>query len=361
MTTTPTGGLTESLTSQLRDPRAMPTVIEYLYDQDWSDGLPLVPATREGVDAFLATTNRDPGEVIGRLERLDREVNVELAAINALMAGCRPEYFPVVLAAWDSLMKDHVATRGAFQSTAGPAPLLIVNGPIRQQLGINSQGGAFGPGFRANATIARSLGLMVRNALGVRPQVFEQSTQGTPGRWSICLGENEEESPWEPMSNELGAPSGSSTVTATFVRSVEFVDNRHSNKVEHVLHDLADTMSRTGSWVFGTSAIAVVLNPEHARMLHAAGMTRQEVREWLFEHSGRSGHLLARSGKDEVTSSRARGPSGTDGRPGFQRVLEASSVENLLIAVSGAPNAGISMVCKIMSKWSGTTTPIEGT
>ncbi|OMQ16738.1 hypothetical protein A7K94_0200570 [Modestobacter sp. VKM Ac-2676] len=343
------------------DPEMTQDVIEHLYDQGWSDGLPLVPATQTRVEEFLATTRRRPEEVIGHLESLGRSVTVELAAINAVMAGCRPEYFPVVLAAWEALMRERVATGGALQSTSGPAPLLIVNGPIRQQLGINSTGGVFGPGFRANATIARSLGLIVRNALGVRPHVFEQATQGTPGRWSICIGENEEQSPWPPLAQELGVAAGSSAVAATFIRAAEFVDNRHTKDVEHVLHDLADTIARTGSWVFRTSGIAVVLNPEHAQMLAQAGMSRQAVREWLHEHAGRTGRQLAAAGKDVVSESNARTTSGTDGDEAFHRILPGSRPEDLLIAVSGTPNAGISMVCKVMGSWSGTAATVEST
>jgi hypothetical protein len=341
------------------DARMTQAAIERLYDEGWSDGLPLVPATQERVAEFLATTTKEPDEVIGRLPSLGRSVDVRLAAVNAVMAGCRPEYFPVVLAAWEALMRERVATGGAFQSTSGPAPLLVVNGPIRREVGINSTGGVFGPGFRANATIARTLGLIVRNALGVRPHVFEQATQGTPGRWSICIGENEEQSPWEPLALELGVPAGTSAVSATFIRAAEFVDNRHTKDVGHVLHDLADTIARTGSWVFSTSDIAVVLNPEHARMFAGAGMTRQDVRTWLYEHAGRTGRELAASGKDVVSESRARTTSGTAGDDEFHRILAGPRVENLLIAVSGTPNAGISMVCKVMGSWSGTSVPIE--
>src|ERR1700704_4866144 len=181
------------------DPDAAQRAIEYCYEQDWSDGLPLVPASQPLVDQFLAQTSRDPGEVIGTLEQVGRDCTVYLAAINAAMAGCRPGYFPLVLAAFEALMAERAARGGGWQSTSGPAPLIVVNGPVRGQLGFNSTGGGFGPGFRRNATVARAIGLIVRNAFGIRPQVLEQATQGIPGRWSICIGENEEESPWEPL------------------------------------------------------------------------------------------------------------------------------------------------------------------
>ena len=228
------------------DPDAAQRAIEYCYEQGWSDGLPLVPATQPLVDQFLARTGRDPGEVIGTLEQVGRDCTVYLAAVNAAMAGCRPEYFPVVLAAFGALMAERAARGGGWQSTSGPAPLIVVNGPIRHELGFNSTGGVFGPGFRANATVARAIGLIVRNAFGIRPHVLEQATQGIPGRWSICIAENEEESPWEPFCVDGGLPAGTSAVSATLLRTSEFVDNRHSRHVEDVLWDLADTISRTG-------------------------------------------------------------------------------------------------------------------
>ena len=142
----------------------------------------LVPASRALVDRFLAEVDREPDAEIGRLPQFERVVTVELAAINAAMAGCRPEYFPVVLAAWEALMRERAATGGGWQSTSGPAPLIVVNGPVRERLGFNRAGGAFGPGFRANATVARAVGLIVRNVFGVHPHVLE-----SPRRWPTEL------------------------------------------------------------------------------------------------------------------------------------------------------------------------------
>src|ERR1700749_4901343 len=202
------------------DPDEAQRAIEYCYEQGWSDGLPLVPVSRPLLDAFLATTGKDPDEIIGALEQVGRDVNVRTAANNAAMAGCKPEYFPVVLAAFEALMREHDPRGGALQSTSCPSPLIVVNGPVRKELGFNTAGGAFGPGFRPNMTIPRAVGLMVRNAFGIHPHVFEQATQGVPGRWSICVAENEEESPWEPLAVNGGLAAGVSAVTATLTRTM---------------------------------------------------------------------------------------------------------------------------------------------
>jgi hypothetical protein len=345
--------------TSLLDPDAAQAAIEHCYEQGWSDGLPLVPATQPLVDKFLAAAGRSPDEVIGRLPQLDRIVTVQLAAINAVMAGCRPEYFPVVLAAWEALMRERTTAGGGWQSTSGPAPLIVVNGPARAELGFNASGGVFGPGFRPNATVPRAIGLIVRNAYGIHPHELEQATQGLPGRWSICLAENEEESPWPPLASELGLPGGVSAVSATLLRTCEFVDNRHTSSAEQLLSDFADTLGRSGSWIFEHASAGVVFCPEHAQQLAGAGFDRAQVRAWLTERSGRSTAELARAGKDRLEG-RLRLPG--NGEPGaqFHRVLQSDEPKNLLIAVAGARNAGISMVVRLFADWSGTAVPVTG-
>jgi hypothetical protein len=373
------------------DPDAAQRAIEYCYEQGWSDGLPLVPATQPLVEAFLAQTSRDPEEIIGSLEAVRRECTVYLAAVNAAMAGCRPEYFPVVLAAFDALMRERAARGGGWQSTSGPAPLIVVNGPIRAELGFNSGGGVFGPGFRPNATVARAIGLIVRNAFGVRPGVLEQATQGIPGRWSICLAENEEESPWEPLSVEAGLPAGASAVSATLIRTSEFVDNRHTQDPEQLLWDFADTISRTGALIFRDTSCGVAFCPEHAQLLAAAGYSKAAVKEWLAEHCGRTSADLRRAGKDGVSENNVRfakepqAAAGaapkplTDAAPKpltgaapkpltgaapkaltgteFSRILP--SPQHVPVIVAGARNAAISMVLRVFGEWSGTASPVE--
>src|SRR6202035_2908210 len=139
------------------DPDLAQLAIEHCYQQDWSDGLPLVPVSQPLLDRFLAQTSRGPQEIIGSLEQVGRECTIELASINAAMAGCRPEYFPVVLAAFEALMLDRAARGGGFQSTSGPAPLIVVNGPVRGELGFNTAGGAFGTGFPPDAHTPRAV------------------------------------------------------------------------------------------------------------------------------------------------------------------------------------------------------------
>jgi hypothetical protein len=273
------------------------------------------------------------------------------------MAGCLPEYFPVVLAAFDALMRERAARGGGWQSTSGPAPMIVVNGPVRHELGFNAQGGAFGPGFRPNATVARAIGLIVRNAFGIRPHVLEQATQGLPGRWSICLAENEEESPWPPFAVDGGLPAGTSAVSATLLRTCEFVDNRHTPDPEHVLADVADTISRTGSLIFRDTSAGVVFCPEHAQLLADAGYTKADVQAWLMEHCGRTGADLRRAGKNGLRGIARFADADTSGDDTFTRILP--SPRHVPIVVAGARNAAISMVVRVFGEWSGTAVEVS--
>jgi hypothetical protein len=338
------------------DPDEAQRAIEYCYDQGWSDGLPLVPASKPLVDQFLATTARDPGEIIGSLEQVGRDVDVYTAAVNAAMAGCKPEYFPVVLAAFEALMLERAARGGGFQSTSGPAPLIVVNGPVRDELGFNSKGGAFGPGFRPNMTIPRAIGLIVRNAFGIHPHVLEQATQGVPGRWSICVAENEEESPWEPFAENGGVTGGVSAVSATLTRTMEFIDNRHTPNHEDVLRDFADSIGRLGPQIFPHTPVALVLSPEHAQMFANAGLSKRDVQDWLIEHSGRTAAQLRGAGKENVLHFGPRKDDPPQPDDHFHRVL--SEPTQIPVIVAGAKTAAISMVVRIFGEWSGTSVPV---
>src|SRR5436305_12241416 len=345
------------------DPDVAREAIEYCYEKGWTDGLPVVPASQELIEQFLAHTSRPADEVLWRMDHLGRECTVHTAAINAAMAGCLPEYFPIVLAAWDAVMRDRAAKGGGWQSTSGPAPLIVINGPIRGELGINCTGGIFAGGFRPNATIPRALGLMMRNAFGVVPHVFDQTTQGIPGRWSICFGENEEESPWEPLATETGLDAGTNAVSATLTRTYEFVDNRHTQDPEQLLNDFADTLSRTGSLIFRGQSAGVVLCPEHAQMLADAGMSKGEVKDWFVEHVGRTEADLRRAGKDDVAEGGpgARSASETERAPADTFTPYFTAPKDVPIIVAGARNAAISMVFRVFGEWSNTSVEIERT
>ena len=319
-------------------------VAEYYFQEGWTDGLPVVPVSDETVRAFVEQVRRDPKEEIAAVSHIGRACTVELAAVAAAMAGCRREYFPVVLAAVEA-MQPSFAT-GLLQSTTGQSQLLIVNGPIRERLGFNGAGNVFGPGFRANATVGRAVRLIVMNGLGIRPHGFDQATQGTPAKYSFCIAENEEDSPWEPLHVERGFARDADVVTAHFARSTLHVENRMSSRPEEILLTIADSMSYAGAWQAGRG-YTVVMGPEHAQLLARHGWSKSAARRFIWEHWGRRRGDLRRLGLY-----RAEG-DGTDPLAGTGVLVDGSddeflrfgdSPESVLVVVAGAGNAGVSTV-----------------
>jgi hypothetical protein len=332
------------------DPDAVRDVLEYSYERGWTDGMPTVPCTEEQLAEFLSQTDRDPDDVLLELRHLNRVLTVRLAGINAVMAGCRADYFPAVLAAWDALREEGYVGAGMWQSTTGLGALLVVNGPVRTELGFNSGANLFGSGARANATIGRSLRLVAINVFGLAPGVLDQSTQGTPAKYSLCIGENEENSPWSGLPQEHGFEEGDSSVTAISMRSVSHIEARQALAAEQLLHDLAGTVARTGALLQETVSTCLVLSPEHAHLLANQGFDRPQVRAFLHEHAVVPEEVLVRSGKDGVsTQQRLRLPGDhpdalVDPRleGGVLHVLTGPEVVNIVVA--GAPNCGISAV-----------------
>jgi len=337
--------------SFVEDAAGMRAAMEYYADQGWTDGLPVVPVTDSYLAEFLGQTTRDPGDVLLAMPQLNRACTVRLAAINAALAGCRPEYFPVVLAAWESLALEGYPAKGIWQSTTGTAPFLIVNGPVRGQIGMNSKGNVFGSGFRANATIGRAIRLGVLNAFGLRPHELDQATQGTPAKYTACIAENEEESPWPTLHTEFGLAASDSAVTAMVIRSCVHIEARHTMVPEQLATDIAGTIARTGALIHETISAAVVLSPEHARLLSAAGWAKSDVRQFLYDHAVLTQAELAAAGK-EALSSRTRWrlpadhpdalPLSAAAGDGAVRVLNSPGA--VLVVVAGAGNAGVSAV-----------------
>jgi hypothetical protein len=327
--------------------------IEYYFDSGWTDGLPVMPVTESSVREFLDRTSRQPDDVLLSMPHLNRHLTVRLAAINAALAGCRPEYFPVVLAAWESLAAEGYATRGIWQSTTGTAPLLLVNGPVRAEIGLNSRGNVFGSGFRANATIGRAIRLTAINAFGLRPHQLDQATQGTPAKYSACIAENEEDSPWSPLHTDFGFRAADSTVTAMVVRSCMHIEARHTTRADQLAADIADTVARTGALIHETVSTLVVLGPEHAHVFANAGWSKSELGRYLHDHAVVSRAHLASVGKDAVSErTRWRVPSDhpeavpdtASASRGADAVPVLTAPEAVMIAVAGANNAGVSAV-----------------
>ena len=261
--------------------------VQNLYlERGWSDGLPITPPTPERVEAMLAAANLDPQRVVAELPPHWGEATVERLAVNAVMAGCLPEYLPVIIAGV-AAMSDPAFNLYAIQSTTHScAPLLIVNGPIRQQLGLNSSSGAYGPGWRANATIGRAVRLALLNIGGGYPGVGDMSTQGAPSKYGYCVAENEAENPWEALHLERGFSPDQSTVTALAGEPPHNINDHTGRSAEEILTIIAGAMAVTGAnnaYTGGETLLA--LGPEHAATIAGDGFSKDDIREWLNRHA----------------------------------------------------------------------------
>jgi hypothetical protein len=258
--------------------------IEALFARGWSDGLPLVPPTEARVLAMLDGTSRSPDEVVADVPPDLAPCTVEKVAINAVMAGCKPEFLPVVLAALEAVCTDAFNIHGVLATTMPVAPVLVVNGPIRRRIGMNAGGNVFGQGNRANATIGRALALVIRNIGGGRPGEVDRATHGNPGKLSFCFAEDEEGSPWQPLSVALGATPGSDAVTVFAGEGPRCIVDQISRDPESLSRSFAACL-RTLHHPKLLMAFDCVLavGPEHARVFAEAGWSREQLAERLHE------------------------------------------------------------------------------
>ena len=259
--------------------------IDYCYEQGWTDGLPVIPPTLDRVKATLVFEGRPAEAVIAVHPATGFELSLHAAAVNAVMAGCLPEYFPVVVAAFEAMNQPGFNFHGSTASTGGSAPLLIVSGPIVDSIGMNADVNLFGPGNRANGTIGRAVRLILRNAFRMVPGISDKSTQGNPGKYSFCIAERARGNPWPLLRDAQGYPEGVSSVTVFAGGGFCTVENHGGNTPEQVLGSVADAMANYGCITPGQSV--VVLSPEHMRIVAGAGWSREEAQAFLFANAKR--------------------------------------------------------------------------
>ena len=252
----------------------------FFEEKGWADGLPIVPPTEERVKHMLAAVTRDPQDVIGFVPPRWAPATVEKIAINAVMAGCLPQYMAVLIAAVEALTDPKLNLYALQATTGGPAIMLIINGPIRKQLNINGGSNVLGEGWRANATIGRCIRLIQRNIGGSYPGTTCKATLGWPGKYTMCIAENEEASPWEPLQVERGFDPNTSTVTAISADGTVRASDLDSSKAEGVLTNFAHRMEGPS----GPEAIMVIC-PEHARIIAGDGFSKQDVKRFIWERA----------------------------------------------------------------------------
>jgi hypothetical protein len=272
-------GLTAAILSAPSDPAEM---FSFLFERGWTDGLPVLPPTISAVQRMVAAGGKKADAVIGVIPPLNGVATVEKIAVNAVMAGCLPEYFPLVLAAVRTMTCPDYNLDGLQTTTGNIAPLAIVNGPCRNTLAINYGANVLGQGWRANATIGRAIRFVLTNIGGARPGGFDKSTVGQPAKFTFCFAENEAENPWEPLHVERGLGCECDTIHMFGASGIYSAVDMASRSAKGLLKTFALTM--TGGLASGVTSTEVlwVICPEHAAILARDGYSKTKLRAALF-------------------------------------------------------------------------------
>ncbi|MBI2197384.1 MAG: hypothetical protein HYU42_02105 [Candidatus Rokubacteria bacterium] len=309
----------------------------YFVEHQWSDGLPVVPPTEARVRGMLAAVRRDPQESLGDMPPGWRAATIEKLAINAVMAGCLPSYFPVIVAAAEAMLDPAFNLYGVQATTHPVAPLLIVGGDYARTIGMHWGSGCFGPGHRANATIGRALRMILLNLGGAWPGHGDMATQGQPSKYSYAVAENEPDTPWEPLRVALGFRPEDSTVTVFGAEGPHNVNDHVSTTAAGILTNCCSVMTTLGSnvgWYMSQSQVLLVLGPEHAATIARSGFSRRDVQEFCFNH--------ARMALREL---RLGGMYGIHEWPAWMNAIQDEDVrlpivlspEDILVMVAGGP------------------------
>lgn len=256
------------------------------YSKGWTDGLPVIPPTEDRVRQMLSGTRRDPAEIVALIAPRNAPASMEKIAINAVMAGCLPEYMPVLIAAVEAMTDKGFNLMGVQNTTHPCAPLIIVNGPIAGKLGLNCAGNAFGQGNRANATIGRAIRLLLLNVGGGIPGVTDKSTQGGPAKYTYCIAENEKENPWGPLHVERGFKAEESTVTVFAAEAPHNINDHASTSGKGIMTTAASMVNAGNNNItYFLGDVLFAFGPEHARTIAKDGFSREDIKSFLFENA----------------------------------------------------------------------------
>jgi hypothetical protein len=311
-------------------------VNEYYQQRGWTDGLPIVPPTEASVLACLQAAELAPGDLVGVEPVRQRPLTAEKVAINAVMAGCLPGYLPVVVAILRAMCHERFNLHGSSASTGGSAPCIVVNGPICRAIGMNATHNVLGPGNRPNATIGRAVRLVLINVLGYVPGQLDRSTLGHPGKFTYCLAEDEDYSPWTPLAQERGIPTGRSAVTVLACAAPRQVMHEWTQAPEDILETFAADMRHNMLTYSIWAGNYVLIIPKQLReILVAAGWQKSDVRAYIY----RSARVVRR---DWVTVGKATIVHGRGGPD--QEFTALRSPDDLLVVAAGGPAGGFGAV-----------------
>ena len=310
---------------------------EAMYTRGWSDGLPLVPPTAERVLAMLEGTSRAPDDLVAVVPPDLAPCTVEKVAINAVMAGCKPEYLPVVLTAVEAACTDAFNIHGLLATTMSVGPVILVNGPVRKRLAMNSGINVFGQGNRANATIGRALQLVIRNVGGGRPGEVDRATFGNPGKLGFCFAEDEEGSPWSPLAEDFGAAPGQDALVLFPGEGPRTLTDQLSREPDSLARTFAVNLRAMyhPKLAGGAMEALLVIGPEHSRIFRAAGWSKKELVARLCELLMLPGDEIVRGadGIAEGLPEVVRGKTIPKFRPDGIRIVHAGGGAGLFSAI----------------------------
>jgi hypothetical protein len=310
-------------------------IFDHYYEKGWTDGLPICPPTAAAVGAMLRYTDRGRDDVIAVIPPRNGAATVEKIAINAVMAGCRPEYLPVLIAAVEAMVEPQYNLYGRQTTTHPGAHLLIVNGPLRHELDVNCRHNVFGQGWRANATMGRALRLILINIAGNKSGVTDMATHGHPGKYSFCMGEDEEGSPWEPLHVERGLAPGTSAVTVYCAEAPHNINDQVSKTPEMYLGSAASTMATLGGNGLYRSALrgeqGLVISAESAKWLADFGWNKNDVKQFLYDNARKPVREL----RDRGAWGKSPLPSFIDANDDDAMVPIVKAPENIVVLVAG--------------------------
>ncbi|MEC8994182.1 MAG: thioredoxin family protein [Pseudomonadota bacterium] len=275
-------------------------IMEACFERGWSDGLPVVPPTLVRVTRMLSGTDLSADEIIGSVPPDNKPCTVEKIAINAVMAGCKPDHLQVVIAALKAALQDEFCMHGLLCTTYFSSPVMIVNGPITQQIGMNSGVNALGQGNRANATIGRALQLIIRNVGGGMPGGIDRATLGTPGKYTFCFSEDESDTEWPSLAMDRGYNREDSVINLFAGSGVQPFVDQLSRQPESLVKNLGNSLrSVANTRSFGMADAMIVISPEHRRVLRQDNWTKADLKKALYDELITPGADIIR-GKDGI-------------------------------------------------------------
>ena len=341
------------LSSRIVEAADLEAAVEVCYQRKWTDGLPVVPPTRGAIERILAYLKRDPGEVIGAVPPRNGVATIEKIAINCVMAGCKPEYVPIVIAAVEAVLEEGFNLNGVQTTTHACAPLVVVSGPAVKALGFNTKEGALGHGCRASATIGRAVRLVLWNIGGGFPGEPCKTTLGHPGYFRFCVAEDQDANPWEPLHVERGFSTEDTVVTVTATTAPSSVATGAGySPVEDVLYLLADSIATLGSNNITGGDMVYLARADDRRRLGDAGLSKREVKEGIMK--------LATRPVREVKRRRSISPTHpmhwshvVDENDDDARVPWVREPDNLTIVVTGGwgSGAGFARCARAGARW----------